>query len=94
LYTESRNIFFKKIFSGADPGFQVWGFGLWCLTPLSIIFQLYHGYQFLVVEEAGVPGEKTTDHGQATRKLYHLRLHVECTLFVIYKAGHELTPYW
>jgi hypothetical protein len=25
--------------------------------PLSAIFQLYHGDQFLVVEEAGVPGE-------------------------------------
>jgi hypothetical protein len=36
----------------------------------------------LVVEEA-------TDHGQATNKLYHLRLQVECTLFVIYKAGRE-----
>jgi hypothetical protein len=37
----------------------------------------------LVVEEAGVPEEKqcTTDHGQATGKLYHLRLRVECTLF-------------
>jgi hypothetical protein len=34
----------------------------------------------LVVEEAGVP-ERTTDHGQATGKLYHLRLRVECTLF-------------
>jgi hypothetical protein len=30
----------------------------------------------LVVEEAGVP-ERTTDHGQATGKLYHF----ECTLF-------------
>jgi hypothetical protein len=38
--------------------------------------------------------EKTTDHGQAAGKLYHLRLGVECTLFVIYKAGRELTPYW
>jgi hypothetical protein len=37
-----------------------------------------------VVEEVGVPGE---NHGQATGKLYHLRLRVECTLFVIYKAG-------
>jgi hypothetical protein len=27
----------------------------------------------LVVEEAGVP-ERTIDHGQATGKLYHLRL--------------------
>jgi hypothetical protein len=26
----------------------------------------------------------------ATGKLYHLRLRVECTLFVIYKAGREL----
>jgi hypothetical protein len=34
----------------------------------------------LVVGEAGVPGE-TTDHGQATGKLYHLRLLVECNLF-------------
>jgi hypothetical protein len=25
----------------------------WCVTPLSAIFQLYHGDQFLVVEEAG-----------------------------------------
>jgi hypothetical protein len=33
--------------------------------------------------------ERTTDHGQATGKLYHLRLRVECTLFVIYKSGRE-----
>jgi hypothetical protein len=33
----------------------------------------------LVVEEAGVPG--ATDNGEATGKLYHLRLRVECTLF-------------
>ena len=38
--------------------------------------------------------ERTTDHGKATGKLYHLRLRVECTLFVIYKAGREHTPYW
>jgi hypothetical protein len=44
----------------------------------------------LVVEETGVLyPERTTDHGQATGKLNHLRLRVECTLFVIYKAGHE-----
>jgi hypothetical protein len=43
----------------------------------------------LVVEQAGV----TTNHGQATGKLYHLRLQVKCTLFVIYKAGHEPTSY-
>jgi hypothetical protein len=32
------------------------------------------------VEEAEVRA-KTTDHWQATGKLYHLRLQVECTLF-------------
>ena len=41
----------------------------------------------LVVEEE-YP-EKTTEHGQATGKLYNLRLRVECTFFVIYKAGRE-----
>jgi hypothetical protein len=40
------------------------------------------------------PPERTTDHGQATGKLYHWWLQVECTLFVIYKAGREPTPYW
>jgi hypothetical protein len=30
--------------------------------------------------------ERTTDHGQATGKLYHLRLRVECTLFCILQS--------
>jgi len=43
----------------------------------------------LVVEEE-YP-ERTTDHGQATGKLYHLRLWF---LFLNYKAGCESTTYW
>jgi len=37
----------------------------------------------LVMEERRKPEypERTTDYGQATGKLYHLRLRVECTLF-------------
>ena len=65
----------------------------WCLTPLSAIFQLYHDDQFKRWKKPEYP-ERTTDHGQATGKLYHSRLGVECTLFVIYKAGSEPTPYW
>ena len=51
----------------------------------------------LVVEEAGVPGENHRPWASNwffLNKLYHLRLRVECTLFVIYKAGCEPTPYW
>ena len=58
--------------------------------PLSATFLLYHGNQFKWWKKP----EIATDYGQATGKLYHLRLWVECTLFVIYKAGHEPTPYW
>ena len=50
------------------------------LTPLSAIFQLYHADQFLWWKKPEYP-EGTTDHGQATGKLYHLQLRVECTLF-------------
>ena len=50
------------------------------LTPLSTIFQLYHGDQFQWWRKPEYP-ERTTDHGQATGNLYHLRLRVECTLF-------------
>ena len=47
----------------------------------------------LVVKDVGVL-ERTTDQGQATGKLYHLQFQVECTLFVMYTAGCEPTPYW
>jgi hypothetical protein len=61
--------------------------------PLLAILQLYHGDQFYLWKKLEYK-EKTTDHGQATGKLYHLHLRVECILFVIYKAGREHTPYW
>ena len=73
---------FKKY----DFDFLIFG----VLTPLSTIFQLYHGDQFLWWRNPEYP-DRTTDHGQATGKLYHLRLRVECTFFVIYDLTHWVT---
>ena len=67
---------------------------LWCLTPHSMIFQLYRGIHFYWWRKLEYP-ENSTELSQVTDKLYHIMLYwVHPTMSMLQTHNFSDDRYW
>jgi hypothetical protein len=84
-----------RLAAESDKAYQLLAHGRWfCPASSTTKASLQVHYMILNDKNNHDVWAILHNHGQATDKLYHFRLRVDCTLFVIHKAGRERTPYW